>query len=161
GVMMSRAGSWFIAAVCIGLMLSPSVIAQTSGVVSNAEFRIAGTVVDAKTGSPLARVRVQITNVKSASNSQSVVSGDDGRFELRANAGKFTLEGAKRGYITSAYDQHEQFSTSIVTGAGVDTENLVLRISPAAVLSGRVLDEFGDPVRNATVTVYRQDHTSG
>ena len=57
--------------------------------------------------------------------------------------------------------QHDQFSTAIVTGASLDTENLVLQLAPNAVLSGKVLDESGEPVRHATVTVYREDRRSG
>ena len=91
-----------------------------------------------------------------------MITGDDGHFEF-ANlpAGKYSLLGAKRGYITAAYDQHEQFSTAIVTGAGVDTENLNLRLASTAVITGHVFDEFGEPVRNASVTLWRDDHSAG
>src|SRR5262249_31006366 len=58
-------------------------------------------------------------------------------------------------------NQHEQFSTAIVTGAGVDTENLVLQLPPTAVIFGKVLDENGDPIRRATVTLWREDHGTG
>jgi Carboxypeptidase regulatory-like domain len=125
-------------------------------------FRIAGHVVNAKTGYPLARARVSITDTRNAQRSLSMLTSDEGKFEFNGvTAGKFSLEGAKRGFIRGSYDQHEQFSTAIVTGAGLDTENLTLRLDPVAVLTGKVLDESGDPVRNATVTVYREDHFSG
>lgn len=125
-------------------------------------FRIAGHVVNAKTGSPLARARVSLSDVRNQQRSVSMLTSEDGRFEFdRVTAGKFALEGAKRGFIRASYDQHDQFSTAIVTGAGLDTENLVLRLDPVAVLTGKVLDESGDPVRNATVTLYREDHFSG
>jgi hypothetical protein len=71
------------------------------------------------------------------------------------------LTGAKRGFISASYDQHDQFSTAIVTGAGLDTENLLLRLAPDAVISGKVLDEANDPVRHAQVTLYFDDHSSG
>jgi protocatechuate 3,4-dioxygenase beta subunit len=91
-----------------------------------------------------------------------MVTADDGRFEFKSvRAGKYSLQGARRGFVTGFYDQHEQFSTAIVTGAGVDTENLVLRLSPSAVLTGKVIDESGEPVRRANVTLYREDHSAG
>ena len=68
-------------------------------------------------------------------------------------AGKYSLEGARRGFITSAYDAHEQYSTAIVTGGEADSEHLVFRLTPQAVLTGRVLDEAGDPVRRANVSL--------
>jgi hypothetical protein len=71
------------------------------------------------------------------------------------------LTGTKRGFIAAGYDQHDQYSTAIVTGAGVDTESLVLRLAPDAVIAGKILDEANDPVRHATVTLYYDDHSSG
>jgi hypothetical protein len=91
-----------------------------------------------------------------------MITGEDGKFEFSGlPAGKYSLEGAKRGFISAAYDQHDQFSTAIVTGAGLDTETLMLRLAPDAVIAGKVLDEFGDPVRAARLTLYYNDHSTG
>jgi hypothetical protein len=124
-------------------------------------YRIAGTVVNAKGANPLARCRVTITDSKNRQSVKFAISGDDGRFEFHVPAGKYSLEGAKRGFITASYNQHDQFSTAIVTGADLDTENLFLRLAANAVLTGRVLDEFGEPVRNAQMSVYREEHRFG
>ena len=124
-------------------------------------YRIAGTVVNAKTGGSLARSRVTIADAKNRQSMQSVVTGNDGRFEFHVPAGKYSLDGAKRGFITTSYNQHDQFSTAIVTGGDFDTENLALRLAPNAVLTGKVLDEFQEPVRHAEVTVYRENHFQG
>ncbi len=141
------------------------VYAQTSGPeqgqIPNGPYRIAGTVVNARGGSPLGRTRVTIADAKIRQNIQFLITSDDGRFEFHVPAGKFALQGAKRGFITAAYNQHDQFSTAIVTGAGIDAENLTLRLSPNAVLTGRVLDEFGEPVRSAQIIVYRENRFSG
>jgi Carboxypeptidase regulatory-like domain len=124
-------------------------------------YRIAGTVVNAKTGGTLARSRVTIADAKNRQSMQSVVTGNDGRFEFHVPAGKYSLDGAKRGFITASYNQHDQFSTAIVTGADLDTENLALRLAPNAVLTGKVLDEFQEPVRHAQIMVYRENHFQG
>jgi hypothetical protein len=125
-------------------------------------FRIAGTVLSASEGHPLSRARVSLQDVKRPQAQTFMITGDDGRFEF-ANlpAGKYSLVGAKRGYITAAYDQHEQFNTAIVTGAGLDTGSLALRLVPTAALTGHVLDEFGEAARDATVTLWRDDHSAG
>ena len=129
---------------------------------SSSAFRIAGTVVNAIGGSPLARARVTIVDARNRKNMQSLITSDDGRFDFKqVGAGKYSLQGAKRGFIPGLYDEHEQFSTAIVTGAGLDTENLLLRLAPSAVLSGKILDELGDPVREATVSLYREDRQAG
>ena len=125
-------------------------------------YRIAGKLVSVTEGSVLARARVTLQDAKNRRAEIFVITGDDGRFEF-ANlpAGKFALSGAKRGYITSSYDQHDQYSTAIVTGADFDTSDLTLKLAPVARLTGHVLDEFGDPVRNANVSLWLDDHSSG
>lgn len=125
-------------------------------------YRIAGTVVSKTDGHPLARARITVRDARAPQKFESLVTGEDGKFEFTGvPAGKYDLHGAKRGFISASYDQHEQFSTAIVTGAGLETQSLVLRLAPAAIIAGRILDEAGDPVRHATVTVYYDDHSSG
>src|SRR5882724_5073989 len=125
-------------------------------------FRVAGTILSAAEGHPLARARVSLQEIKNPQNQIFMITKDDGRFEFaNLHAGKYSLAGAKRGYITATYDEHEQFSTAIVTGAGTDTENLTLHLVPTAALTGHVFDESGEPVRAATVTLWRDDHSTG
>jgi hypothetical protein len=107
---------------------------------SAAVFQIAGIIVNSIGGNPLGRARVSILDPHNPKNVQSMVTSEDGRFEFKVSPGKYALQGAKRGFITASYDEHEGFSTAIVTGAGFDTGSLVLRLAPSAVLSGRILD---------------------
>jgi len=60
--------------------------------------------------------------------------------------------------MITTYQWHEGFSTAIVTGAGLDTENLVLRLIPLGSITGTVIDETGEPARNANVklTMHRE-----
>ena len=144
------------------LAIAPLVMGQNSSASPRSGFRIAGTVVSTTTNHPLASALVELTDAKNRKEVLSVVTGDDGRFEFaELKAGKYSLSGAKRGFIQSFYNQHDQFSTAIVTGAGLDTETLVLSLPPVAVISGEVFDESGQPVRNASVTAYREDRSAG
>ena len=128
---------------------------------ANGGYRIAGTVVSIADGHPLAHARISLRNADTQ-KLQSMVTSEDGRFEFaELPAGKYSLGGAKRGFISAAYDEHDQLSTAIVTGAGLDTETLVLRLAPEAVITGKVLDEAGEPVRRATVVLYFDDHSGG
>jgi hypothetical protein len=164
---MSQLRSGFVTAQVLGCLLFPvsaTLLAQTPpqpSAGSLSHFRIAGTVVGGSEG-PLSRARVSLQDVKNPKSEIFMITGDNGHFEFgNLHAGKYSLQAAKRGYITATYDQHEQFSTAIVTGAGVDTENLTLRLVPTAVLTGHVFDESGEPVRTATVTLWRDDHSAG
>jgi hypothetical protein len=127
-----------------------------------ASYRIAGRTVSAADGHPLEGAAVLIVNTKTQKPVASTLSGEDGGFAFTdLKADKYSLQAVKTAYLTSAYDQHENFSTAIVTGAGLDTESLVLRMTPAAILSGRIIDESGDPVRGASVRLHRENRDEG
>jgi hypothetical protein len=141
-------------------------VAAQTGTVPQASsaggYRIAGTVVSKTDGHALIHARVSLRDVSDVQKIQSLLTAEDGKFEFTGlPAGKYALGGAKKGFVSAAYDQHEEFSTAIVTGAGLETETLLLRLAPDAVITGKVLDEFGEPVRHAMVTLYRDDHSSG
>lgn len=149
------------------LVLAESALAASQaasvppGIVSGG-YRIAGTVVSKTDGHPLGRARITTRDAKDQQKFESVITSENGKFEFSGlPAGKYSLEGAKRGFISASYDQHDQFSTAIVTGAGLNTESLVLRLAPDAVITGHVLDEVGEPVRHATVMLYYDDHSGG
>lgn len=154
---------WLVAAV----VLSPSIASgqsksPTAGGKSSPGDRVAGIVVSKADGHPLSRARVVLAGVKNRRIRESVITTDDGKFEFNGvPAGKYSLGGAHRGFISAGYDQHDQYASAIVTGAGIETDNLVLKLAPDAVISGRVLDETGEAVRQATVTLYIDDHSSG
>lgn len=153
--------SWLVVVTSAFLLAHSDGLARQPGPSGNGLFRIAGTVVSAAGGAPLTRARVSIMDVTNRKDVQSLLTAEDGRFEFHVAAGKYALNGAKRGFISADYNQHEQFSTAIVTGAGLDTENLILKLPPSAALTGKVLDELGEPVRQARVTLWRDDHSAG
>jgi len=127
-----------------------------------AVFRISGVLVDAITGEPLGQARVSLTDTRNSTRHASMITPEDGRFALDAvPPGKYFLYAAKTGYIAAGFNQHGQFSTAIVTGPGLDTQNLAFRLTPSAGLHGRVLDESGEPVRNAKIALYSADDGDG
>jgi len=132
------------------------------GATPEAKFKIAGTIVSSLSGTPLGKARVSLFDTRNPADVVWMITSENGHFEFGSlKPGKFSLQGAKRGFIRAAYEQHEQFSTAIVTGAGFDTGNLVLRLTPLALLGGKVIDEWGDPVRNARVMLYVENHQAG
>lgn len=153
-----------VAAAGCALLCAASFPGQSNGRSAQASgpYRVAGEVVSAKTGDPLARARVTLASVKNLRDATSVVTDEGGRFEFTGlSAGKYSLSGARRGYIPATYEQHEQYSVAIVTGDGLETENLKLKLLPMAAITGRVLDEYGEGVREAQVRVYRESHRGG
>ena len=126
------------------------------------QFKIAGTVVNAITGAPLPRAQVSLADTLTRNRLTAVLSDENGHFEFAGlPPGKYSLQGSKNGYITAAYDQHQQFSTAIVTGPQFGTTQLVLRLMPLTMISGHVFDESGEPVRNARIHLFLEDHSAG
>src|SRR6266446_3111283 len=131
-------------------------------------FRIRGRVIDAITGQPLARASVALNPSNSLNNPNSP---DSGRVEVTdaegvfafagVPPGKYVLSARRRGYFPQMYQQHESFTTAIIVGPGLDTENLTFRLHPAASVSGDVRDEFDDPIRHAQVMLFRENLIGG
>jgi Carboxypeptidase regulatory-like domain len=125
-------------------------------------YKISGTIVNSLDGTPVGQARVSLVEAQNREQAVSMVTSENGHFEFGSlPEGKFSLEGAKRGFLEAAFQQHEQFSTAIVTGAGLNTENLVLRLTPLGLLGGKVIDESGDPVRGARIRLYVERHQGG
>jgi hypothetical protein len=122
-------------------------------------YPIAGVVVDAVTGAPLPHAELSIS-VKD--DELKAIGGEDGRFRFAGlAAGKYLLSAQARGYLGEAFDQHGAYSTAIAVGPGLDSEHLLFRLHPQAVIHGRVTDERGDPVRRAVVQLFANSNAQG
>ena len=127
-------------------------------------YRISGTVVNAVTGEPVRGATVAVLAQEDSRRIAATQSDNDGRFAIDGLAGgKYQLTASKRGYSTAAYDEHEQFSSAIVTGEGQDTGSLEFRLTPGAVLRGVVTGDGGDAVESAQVMLFEkpQGHEPG
>jgi Carboxypeptidase regulatory-like domain len=152
---------FFFTAVAGASAQNPASFSQDSSVPSQG-FRIAGTVVNAMTGVPLNRVRVSVASTRARTQRNEMVTDESGHFEFSGlPPGKYSLQGARRGYVTSAYEQHEQYSTAIVAGPEFATDKLLLRLMPLALITGHVLDESGEGLREAQVRLFFEDHSGG
>jgi 5-hydroxyisourate hydrolase-like protein (transthyretin family) len=157
----------------LALLLAPAACAVLGAQTAQptAGYRIAGVVVNAKTGQPVHDAAVVLNQTPSRHLGRHIVAtaltDNDGRFAF-ANlaAGKFELQVARRGYITADYDQHDSGSTAIVTGenpqtAALDPAAIQFRLDPQAVLYGTIAEDSGDPVPGAHISLFRQDPGRG
>jgi len=120
-------------------------------------YRIAGKVVNAVTGDPVPRASVAVLSEEDSHTIESVECDGEGQFALDGlPAAKYQLTASKRGYRTGYFNEHEEFSTAIVTGEGQDTGALVFRLMPAAVLHGVVNGDGGEPVEGAYVMLFEK-----
>jgi carboxypeptidase family protein len=136
-------------------ILAMAAAAQSTPPTVQAEFRVNGTMVDAVHDELLPDIEVSIALINTDIPLRTVITGPDGRFEFgRLAPAKYTLTARGRGYLRQGYEQHQFLSTGIVTGAGLESENLVFRLKPEATISGTVTDEFNEPVRSAYVLLF-------
>jgi len=80
--------------------------------------------------------------------------------------GTYVASAQKPGYVRADYRATSMSSarssaTPIVVGAGSDVTAVNIRMTPQAVIAGRVTDEDGDPYMHASVQVIRQRWTNG
>jgi uncharacterized protein (DUF2141 family) len=95
---------------------------------------------------------VTLAPVASHDQQASAVTGDDGRFAFTGlPPGKYELAGRRRGLLPLSYGQRAGRAGAIVAGPDQDTENVVLRLPPPATISGKVVDDAGEPVAQALV----------
>jgi hypothetical protein len=137
-------------------------IPATAGAQKPAGDRVAGRVVNALDEHPLSHATVTLAEIRSRRTPLTTTSDDDGHFDFTAvPPGKYHMMGIAAGYVSAPYMAHEQFGTAIVTGAGLATDSLTLRLTPMSVIAGRVIDEAGDPIQRASVALYRDNPLAG
>ena len=149
--------SLFVADAAICTTATPS-----SGQQPSPGYRISGRVVAARSGVALSRSFVEITEITRGIESHTVLTGEDGRFGFdHLPIAKYRLTASKHGFLTEAYEQHDNYSTAIAVGPGLVSEDLVFELTPGAILSGTVTDDSGDPVRQAQIKLFRDQDTDG
>ena len=118
-------------------------------------YRISGTVVNSTSGEPISRATVAVLTEEDSHAVESALTDTEGRFTLTGLAArKYQLSASKRGFRTAFYDEHDAYSTAIVTGEGLDTSGFTFRMTPDAVLRGVVTGDGGDPVEGARVLLF-------
>ena len=124
--------------------------------------RISGRVLSTDSAGPLRRAQVRLTapeiGVKTA------LTDAEGRFEFRdLPAGRFSLNASKSGYVNVQYGQTRPFETGrpIELADKQVLEKADIGMPRGSVISGRIVDEFGDPLSDALVSAMRQTWSNG
>ena len=88
----------------------------------------------------------------------------NGRFEFEnVRAGRYTLNAQKAGYVNLSFGQQRQNDASkpIDVLDGQTVEKIDFSLPRGGVFTGRILDEFGDPVADVQVGAMRSIYTGG
>ena len=124
--------------------------------------QVDGTVVNVATGQPLAGVHVRVFS-SSGDNPELVygaMSDRGGHFSIaQLQAGSYFCQGQLTGFITVPGKEGMLPYPVIHFKAGDRITDFKLELTSRAVIAGRVTDDAGDPVQNATVEALRAGET--
>jgi len=119
---------------------------------------IAGTVVKEPGSQPLKKVLVQVVAEDQKQGGNYTASTDaDGHFQVEdVTPGRYRLFIERTAYV-GVNERGLKSDVNVVTvQAGQSVEDLLFRMVPTAVISGRVTDEDGDPMSGVRVTALRK-----
>jgi len=124
--------------------------------------RIKGRLLAADTGNPVRRAQVRLSGPDVLP--KSVTTDNEGRFEFKdLPAGAFTINASKSGFVAVNYGQKRPFEPGkpieLVEGQSVDNADITM--PKGSVISGRILDEFGEPVADTVVNAMRSTWSNG
>jgi hypothetical protein len=114
---------------------------------------IVGRVTNLETGAPLRRALIRITSPTLPSD-RRVSTNSDGRYEVRdLPAGEYSLKAERGGYLTLAYGQRRpgEVGKPLRLGEGQTVNAIDFALPRLGVISGRVVDETGEPIAKVTV----------
>lgn len=133
------------------------------GAMPKGTARIRGTVTAADTGRPVRRATVRLS-APGIRESRSTSTDQDGHYEfIELAAASYTISASRSGFVATSYKQPRPRSAGqpVVLGDRETRERVDISLFPAAVITGRIVDEFGEPVSDVMVSAQRQQFVNG
>jgi Carboxypeptidase regulatory-like domain len=124
--------------------------------------KLRGRVLAADTGAIVRRAQVRLSSPDIGT--KTAFTDAQGRYEFKdLPAGRFTLSVSKSGFVTMQYGQSRPFEPGhpIELADAQLLEKADGALPRGSAVSGRILDEFGEPVADASVTAMRQQYANG
>lgn len=168
---MNLMGSPFRVLVAF-LWVAASAWAQTSSSAPAnppaAQGTISGIVTDAATGQPLKKATIVFRNTQASGGMRlqqalAVTTGVDGRYTMRLDAGEYRLAATRNNYVRQSYGEKDprRPGTIVTLAAGQELKDIDFHLVAGGVISGRVIDEDGEPMSGVSVQVLRAAFQDG
>jgi hypothetical protein len=126
---------------------------------------IRGRVTSLGTGKPLRRAQLRLSAENDYLGTPRTAStSNDGRYELRdVPPGRYTLRVQRSGYLTLTYGQRRpgEQPRLLELGDEESIEKVDFALPRMGVISGRVLDELGEPFAGVTVAALQARYVDG
>ena len=128
------------------------------------ECKISGIVVKLAGSEPLKNARVQLLSQDDRAESHSTTTNAGGRFDFNGiHPGKYRLVVHRNGFVTQEYGQRKAEDPGAILALRPKQEmnDLLFRLIPSAVISGRVINDDGDPLPWVQVSALREVYAGG
>ena len=125
--------------------------------------RIRGRVVAADTGTPLRKAQIRAIAPELREN-RLAITADNGTFELtELPAGRYQLTASKGSFVQLQYGQTRPFEAGkpVEIADGQTIERIDFALPRGALVTGRVIDEVGEPVTDVQVAALRYQFVQG
>jgi protocatechuate 3,4-dioxygenase beta subunit len=122
---------------------------------------IAGKVTAADSGRPVKRARVSAAG---GGRTRTATTDENGRFSIpKLPPGTYAVTATKTGFVDGAFGQRRSLRTGtpVEVADGQQRNDVDLNLSRGGVITGRVLDEDGEPLSRARVSVLREQYARG
>jgi hypothetical protein len=124
--------------------------------------RLRGRVVAADTGAALRRAQVRISGPDIGT--KTALTDLQGRYEFKdLPAGRFTIGASKSGFVPVQYGQTRPFERGrpIDLADAQTMEKVDIAMPRGSAVSGRIVDELGEPVADVSVSAMRMQYSGG
>jgi protocatechuate 3,4-dioxygenase beta subunit len=132
---------------------------------------ISGTVLQAASGRPIAKAKVHLFTAPARSDSttpssvreipeQVILTDATGRYEFPDLApGSYWVSAEKTGFMDTSARGRMMDMRSVELGSAQKLANVNFRLAESAVVTGRVLNEDGEPMAHVLISLLRRNHT--
>lgn len=126
---------------------------------------IEGSVVNVVTGEAVKKVNILLRQLGNAnSTAHSAVTDAAGRFKIDdIDPGRYNMMASRTGYVMQQYGAKGpgRPGTNLTLAAGQSIKDVAFKLTPQGVITGRVVDEDGDPLAHAMVSCQRYNYNGG
>src|SRR5229473_1659800 len=125
---------------------------------------LSGMVVKLAGSEPLRSATVELQSLEDRTHKVSVTTDAGGRFQIKGiDPGRYRLKVTRNGFVTQEYGQKTPSDpgSDLRLSTGQDLKDLLFRLIPWSVISGRILNEDGEPLPWAQVSSLREVYREG
>jgi protocatechuate 3,4-dioxygenase beta subunit len=150
-------------AVCLAAVAFRAAAQSPAASKEPAKASLEGSVVKESAGEPLKKAIIELIGEdQEVSGNYTATSDQEGHFKVTGiQPGRYRLFVERTGYLE--VDGKHRRSTGIMLSfeSGQELKDQVLRMLPSAIITGRVVDEEGDPMPDVEIAVLRRKRSAG